>query len=217
MAKRRKDLLPKVSAAKLDRYRAAKSRLETETWGTIEDMLKGVDYTSISKARNEVIAIMNGVMVDACDASAVLSANFYDICRESAGLSKSGALAVSNYDPVAMDHAVRGMIQSVINNEGDTKAFENELKDRVGYLLNRTSDECLYANAKRDERKVLHEWTTQSDEPCEMCLYLEEQGAVSYNTDMEHYHAYCQCVPVPVWSLSPSDKGAPKRSKAAKR
>ena len=201
MAKRRNDLRPKVSTAKLDRYRAAKRRLETTAWSTISDLLQDVDFTDIAEARTQVVNILNSVMGDTTDASAVLAANFYDVCREAAGLEKSGALAINRRDAKATDGAVRGMIQSVIDNEGDTSAFENELKNRVGYEIRKASGQCMYANGKRDSRKTLFEWTTRGLDPCPMCKYLADQGAVSYNSDMEHYHANCKCEPVPVWTL----------------
>lgn len=198
---RRDDLRPKISNAKIDRYRAAKRRLETTAWSTISDLLQDVDYSNITSARKQVIAIMNSVLGDTTDASAVLAANFYDACREASGLGKTGALAINRRDPMATDGAVRGMIQSVIDNDGDTTAFENELKNRVGYEIRKSSSQCLYQNGKRDSKKTLYEWTTRGTDPCELCSELADVGAVSYNSDMEHYHANCKCEPVPVWTL----------------
>lgn len=194
-------LRPKVSNAQIDAYRSAVSTIETTTWATINDLMTRVDFSNIGQARRQVIAILD-LLDDACDAASVVSANFYDTCRETAGLERINALAI--YDRLPHDTreaTVRYKIGSVMDHDGDTTAFFNMMQEHVGYELKRAGGSTIYRNGKRDPRKVLYEWTTRSPEPCAFCRYLEDQGAVSYSADAEHYHPHCRCVPVPVWTL----------------
>ena len=197
-----------VKRSELRQFNEAKQLLANRTRKRLEALLAaalaGIDMNNIASTRNTVIAVMEGVLSEATDASAVLSASFYDLVRERSIGASTGALALSGRKKIATQEFVRAEVGNLLKYE-NVDAFIGACLLRSDYEVKKAAGDCVYLNGYRDTARVLYARVPGGEDTCAFCNMLASRGPVYRSAesagadDPDHYHANCQCEIVPMF------------------
>lgn len=190
---------------------AMKERLEAE--------LTKVDFTQpVAVVREQLIAIMQPFVFESRSIAAQLAAEFYDGIREFETGSRMGAVARDQYNADAVERRVRSAVQLLAEAEASGEPaivleasgqVVGALKEYVGYGVKDAAGNTMYANGKRDHRRVRFARVPRGSKSypngCPFCQMLASRGFVYLSRltaggiDPNHYHDNCQCMVVPSW------------------
>lgn len=170
------------------------------------DQLKRFDLNDMSQFE-AVEQLMQLYCAGATDASALISAEFYDASREYAIGEPMGATAVSQRAPEATRVATLGIMADT----KDRATVAAQLAVRLDYEIKRAAGDCTFYNGSRDRARPYYARVPSGSETCAFCLMLASRGFVYRSAksagELDHYHAHCDCRVVAGWGSDPQVGG----------
>ena len=188
-----------IPRSTLDGYSSvlnAQSELaQEEAHAELVKVINGWDGEDIATLRADTIKAIEGILGDATDEAAALSASLYDHIRDMQGVEQRyTAEAKSCRDAYATDGAVRGFVETV-RKTGETDRYVNDVLSRVDYEVRRATLECTDYNAKKDPAKPRYGRVPSGAETCGFCLMLASFGFNCNSVEAaSHTHEHCNCV-----------------------
>ena len=185
--------------------------------------LEKVDLSDIARARDEIIAIMQGYLGVYTDMAAEMATVFFDGVRTYQGAAGTyEAVAASGYDPAVTEKVVRASMQIVVDDPTATKAFYKRLLDGAVYCVKSAAANTIMQNCYKDPAKprfarvpkytpvtydpwgkesgVTHNPDLAHHGTCPFCMMLASRGFVYYSRraagEDQHWHDGCDCVVV---------------------
>ena len=168
-------------------------------------VLQGINWTpeNVAECRELVLQALSTVMPTYTTMAAQASADFYDAARELVVGERIGAQAISDFDMRKTEGAVRGFVRFVLDDRVET--FNDQVLQRIDYEMKRSAGESMFANGRRDPKKVRYARVPTGAETCDFCLMLASRGFV-YTSEatagaikLDHYHSGCNCRVVCQW------------------
>ena len=211
----------------VDNYSQALGNLTDDCKARMMDDLLRVDLSDIARARDEIIVIMQGYLGIYTDMAAEMAATFFDGVRKyQKARGTYTAIAQSGYSPKQTDEAVRGMIQTIVDDPAATAAFYKKIMDATVYCIKSAAANTTMQNARRDpakpryarvpeytpatyvpwgkEKGVTHNPDLAATGTCPFCSMLASRGFVYYSAkaagEDQHWHEGCDCVVVPSYN-----------------
>lgn len=161
--------------------------------------LAALDYSDMTQAINDAVALMESYCSATSEAAARLAAQFYNGMSMIQTGEGYEAEAISGHVPVATEKAVRGIAQEGV--DGNIAGMVGLLLARVDYEAKRAAGETVMGNAERDRRDVRFARVPSGHETCLWCYMLASRGFVYRSREsageLNHYHANCDCRVVP--------------------
>lgn len=157
-------------------------------------------YTSMTDLRMQARNIAVRYIQAACNNTNASEKTFYNACS----LAQTGKVQNIDVeyivDEYAIDGAIRGFINHVIN--GDYDKFVSEICSKGDYEIRKAAATTTVLRAQKDTRVKKFARVPSGAETCPFCLMLASRGAVyatviSAGGDWNHYHANCDCRIVP--------------------
>ena len=188
-----------IPRSTLDGYSSvlnAQSELaQEEARAELVKVIGGWDGEDIAALRADTIKAIEGILGDATDEAAALSASLYDHIRDMQGVEQRyTAEAKSCRDAYATDGAVRGFVETV-RKTGETDRYVNDVLSRVDYEVRRAALECTDYNAKKDPAKPRYGRVPSGAETCGFCLMLASFGFNCNSVEAaSHTHKNCDCL-----------------------
>ena len=188
-----------VPRAALDYLTSEVNAVSAEAQAAVVRVLESIEWTSqnVADCCAIVLEALRMVLPGYTDASAQASADFYDAVREMQVGEAMGATAVSGYNPVAMERAVRAFVQGIVDG-APVEQFNRKVADRVDYEIKRAANVSVVENAARDPLHPRYARVPAGSETCGFCLMLSSFG-FHYTTEeaASHAHSGCDCRVVP--------------------
>lgn len=133
----------------LDNYTDALNRISRATQDGIAKDVDGMDLSDIAKARDSIIAIMDGFLEAATDAAASLASAFYDAVREVELGERSGIEGESRRAPEATAESVRAFMQAAVDGKGRDRLVAL-LLERADYEVKVAANSAVMSCGERD-------------------------------------------------------------------
>lgn len=209
-----------VPRAYIDRFSESLESLSDFMKQRLAASLAQVDYTlPVAEVRELLIPIMQAYVYESRGLASQLAAEFYDGLREFELGERIGAVAISGYEPDAVEQRVRSAVQVLVvaNDDGGEPAVMQEAADQlvremqsyVGYSLKTSAGETMFGNGNRDPRRVRYARVPRGSKSypngCPFCQMLASRGFV-YRSELSaggidpfHFHDDCRCTVVPSW------------------
>ena len=162
-------------------------------------LLRSIEWSksNVAECRSAVVDAIFSVLPAYADAAAQAGADFYDAIRVVEVGDPMGAIAMSDFDPVAFDGAVRVFVQDVIDGK-PIDQFNSKVIDRVDKDIRRAANMSVAGNAQRDPLKPKYARVPSGGETCSFCLMLASRRAVYKKEEAaSHAHPGCDCRIVP--------------------
>lgn len=162
--------------------------------------LSNLQYNSMSDLRTQARNIAVRYIQAACDSANASEKVFYEACAlEQTGKVQNIDVSYT-IDEGAIDGAIRGFIDDVIN--GDYDKFIKEICSKGDYEIRKAAAKSSVLRMEKDKRVLKFARVPSGAETCTFCLLLSSRGAVyatvtSAGGDWNHYHANCDCRIVP--------------------
>ena len=182
--------------AVIEEYTRQLNMLSDGMKAAMADELQRIDWSDMSAARRQTIAIVQRYCSASSDAATVLANAFYETVRNYAGVSsKFTPLYESGYIPEATETAVADFFEA----KGATPAtIQSKCTSRLGYEVRRAAGNSVINNGARDKAKPRYARVPSGSETCAFCMMLASRGFVySKEGANAHYHDNCDCRIVP--------------------
>lgn len=186
----------RISAADVERYRAAMDAIAREASAYVADALavtRGVGVTSMRDAAIEALTDSIGIHGDMAQA---LAGQLFDEVCEAEGIDASEfELYDDVIDAAMLEAKVRYLARSVV--EGRRQVFVDDcgtLADMYAWMCNR---EAMVRNCARENMRFARIPT--GPDTCDYCLMLASRGFVYHSRDSADAasHRNCDCVIIP--------------------
>lgn len=185
----------------IDNYTRALEKVSAVGQEALGERLLTVDLEDLTRAANEIVEVMEIYCGTTAEASAQVSAEFYNAMSMLQTGESYQAEPISGHIPEATEKATRGIFQKAV--EGDFDSMTHNLLGRLDYEVKKAAGETTMGNARNDPRGVRYARVPGGGETCDFCIMLASRGPVYHSAatagELNHYHANCRCRIVPMW------------------
>ena len=192
--------MARVPRRLLQEYSRAITRLSDNAQMRVLAGLEAIDMSDISRARDEIIELLNAVLGPYSEMAAEVSAQFYEAVRGMSIPTEYTADLVTGRLEDATDGFVRAAMQEYVDGK-PIDQFRMLVASRAGYETKRASDYCIMSNSANDRQSRMYTRVASGFDNCDFCLMLSSKGPVRVTNvapDMRaHIHNHCKCVLVP--------------------
>ena len=187
----------------LDNYNSGLDKIGEDGKEKLLKLLESVDWDRpVAEVRDQLIMVMEATCASSADASARVSADFYNGMRERAIGEPMDVVIDSKRAPGATDGAVRAFVQDLVDGKGPDAVVEKCIS-RLGYETRRAAGECMRENAVRNPKHPRYARVPSGIDTGDFCIMLASRGPVYRSEEsagmLEHFHDNCQCTIVPMW------------------
>lgn len=193
--------MAEIPRAALDYLTEEVNGISADAQAKVMKVLERIEWTpnNVAECREIVVAALKETLPVYADAAAQAAADFYDACRTLCVGEKIGAIALSSFDPDAIEGAVRAIVQDVVDGK-PVDQVNRKLLDRIDREMKKAAANSTAGNARRDPLKPKWARVPGGAETCSFCLMLASFGFNTSSSDTaSHTHANCDCRIVPQW------------------
>ena len=193
--------MAEIPRASLDYLTEEVNGISADAQAKVMKVLERIEWTpnNVAECREIVVAALKETLPVYADAAAQAAADFYDACRTLCVGEKIGAIALSSFDPDAIEGAVRAIVQDVVDGK-PVDQVNRKLLDRIDREMKKAAANSTAGNARRDPLKPKWARVPGGAETCSFCLMLASFGFNTSSSDTaSHTHANCDCRIVPQW------------------
>lgn len=193
--------MAEIPRAALDYLTEEVNSISADAQAKVMKVLERIEWTpdNVAECREVVVSALKETLPAYADAAAQAAADFYDACRMLCVGEKMGAIALSSFDPDAIEGAVRAIVQDVVDGK-PVDQVNRKLLDRIDREMKKAAANSTAGNARRDPLKPKWARVPGGAETCSFCLMLASFGFNTSSSDTaSHTHANCDCRIVPQW------------------
>ena len=175
---------------------------------------------SVPQTRELLISLVLAIVEPYVSAVEQIALSFYNGLRrrETGGILEADPS--SGYVPESTEKATRYFYEVYLDT-GDVERLLTDLEGRIDYEVQRAAGQTTLNLGQADPRKPRYARVPTGNETCLFCImlaglgfhystYQKAGGGADHGTELDHYHANCDCRIVPSWEGSTVEGYDPK-------